>query len=315
MTIGRLSPSSNWKYVVMAVSRRYDFNDSWAWSHSIIHSKQSSRLVISTVIVKKERKVFHTDFSPRIKTVPAEVAPMMTQNVLSKFWRNGYIGRDWNFSMRLMFFGIKPKNFLNECEKFEKKKNELIICWLSSWWILWIYSIPFCRFFQKKKLDFSNDIGNLVHEFNQKWFIDIFVKFMKWLVCIDNSKDSNITFSEALKLINAETDELFIICLNEILESVLSISHIPTSILADASNEIEKELKRTLVRFGKIAREKKVFFFYNSMDVIHFDVFIPTDKISLNFWKNKSYWGKHMFVFKKSLYWLYYHWEKKYEWY
>lgn len=81
---------------------------------------------------------------------------------------------------------------------------------------------------------------------------------MKWLVCVDNTGDSYYTFNEVLKLMNHERDELFIICLNEILESVLSISHIPTSILADASHEIEKESKRTLVKYGRIANEKKI---------------------------------------------------------
>ncbi len=63
---------------------------------------------------------------------------------------------------------------------------------------------------------------------------------MKWLVCVDNSRDSVYTFNEAIQLLNPEKDELFIICLNEILESVLSISHIPTSILAYFILEIEK---------------------------------------------------------------------------
>lgn len=85
---------------------------------------------------------------------------------------------------------------------------------------------------------------------------------MKWLVCVDNTGDSYYTFNEVLKLMNHERDELFIICLNEILESVLSISHIPTSILADASHEIEKESKRTLVKYGRIANEKKVWNFF-----------------------------------------------------
>lgn len=80
----------------------------------------------------------------------------------------------------------------------------------------------------------------------------------KWLVCVDTSDDAEFAFEECLRLMNIETDKLYIICLNEILETVLSISHIPSSVLSEANSSIVNESRRILHHFSRIAKSKEV---------------------------------------------------------